>query len=87
LGFYTGATLYWARAQTALSYSDTTDARIPRGGTPGYARVDARLGVRLPDQLAMSLVAENLTDTPYRIHGSGINGPARGLQITVEVMR
>jgi len=86
-GFYTGATLYWARAQTALSYGDTTDARIPRGGTPGYARVDARLGVRLPDRLAMSLVAENITDTPYRIHGSSINGPARGLQLTVEVMQ
>lgn len=86
-GLYAGGTLYWARAQTDLSYSDTTDARIPRGGTPGYARLDLRAGLRLPDRLALSLVAENILDEPYRIHGSGIDGPGRGLQLTVEVMR
>lgn len=86
-GFYLGGALYWAAEQTELSYADTNDARIPKGGTPGFQRVDLRTGLRYPDRFAFSLLLENITDEPYRVHGSGVNGPGRGLTVNLEIMR
>ena len=86
-GLYLGGTLYWSARQTELSYADTNDARIPKGGTPGFERVDLRAGLRFPDRLSVSLLFENVLDEAYRIHGSGVNGPGRGLILNVEVMR
>ena len=86
-GFYLGGALYWAADQTELSYADTNDARIPKGGTPGFQRVDLRTGLRYPDRFAFSLLFENVTDAPYRVHGSGVNGPGRGLTVNLEIMR
>ncbi|MCK6573912.1 TonB-dependent receptor [Myxococcota bacterium] len=86
-GLYVGATWWWAALQDELSYGDTIDARIPRGGTPGFDRFDVRAGLRIPDRFALSLVFENATDAAYRVHGSSINGPGRGLVVNVEFMR
>ncbi|MGD8861843.1 MAG: TonB-dependent receptor [Myxococcales bacterium] len=77
-GLYGGAAMRWALAQDRLASSDYADARIPPGGTPGYAVFDLRAGLRLPPHLRLSLLLENLFDTPHRVHGSSINGPGRG---------
>jgi iron complex outermembrane receptor protein/hemoglobin/transferrin/lactoferrin receptor protein len=86
-GLYLGATWWWAALQDELSFGDRVDARIPRGGTPGFDRFDVRAGLRIPDRFALSLVFENATDAAYRVHGSSINGPGRGLVVNLELMR
>ncbi|MCU0658933.1 MAG: TonB-dependent receptor [Polyangiaceae bacterium] len=82
--FYVGAALRWALKQDRLAISDLSDARIPLGGTPGFAVFDARAGVRLRREMLASLVVENLADSPYRYHGSSINGPGRGVILQFE---
>jgi iron complex outermembrane receptor protein/hemoglobin/transferrin/lactoferrin receptor protein len=84
LGLSAGGALRWAAAQTRLAVADRSDARIPLGGTPGFAVVDARLSYRRGELLMVALVAENLFDTPYRYHGSSVNGPSRSLSLSLE---
>lgn len=84
-GLFVGAALRWALAQSRLAPSDLGDARIPAGGTPGFAVVDARCGYRIDRRFAFTLIAENLTDAPYRSHGSSIQGAGRSALASVEV--
>jgi outer membrane receptor protein involved in Fe transport len=78
-GVYLGAGLRWALAQTRLAPQDLADARIPDGGTPGYTVLDLRAGWRWDEHLVAALVVENVFDSAWRVHGSSVNGPARGL--------
>lgn len=82
-GFYAAAALRWANTQDRLAPSDAADARIPAGGTPGWATVDVRAGWRLDQRLLISVVGENLPDVAYRVHGSSINGPGVGIRAQV----
>ncbi len=84
-GVYAGAAMRWATDQTRLSLGDQADARIPFGGTPGYVVYDLTAGVRLGRQLQLNVILENLTDEPYRVHGSSVNGAGRGLIANMEV--
>jgi len=77
------AGLRWATAQTRLSLGDRSDARIPQGGTPGFAVLDLRAGLRVRDTMRATVVFENVTDAAYRYHGSSVNGP--GVGVVVEV--
>ncbi len=77
-GFTGAAVLRWAGPQTRLALADLSDARIPLGGTPGYAVVDLRASLRV-SAVVLSLVLENLFDSPWRAHGSSINGAGRGV--------
>lgn len=82
---YAGAAMRWALEQDRLAPTDFNDARIPLGGTPGYAVFDLRAGYRLPRrELVFALVFENIFDAAYRIHGSSVNGPGRGVVISME---
>lgn len=81
---YLGAAMRWALRQDRLAITDRSDARIPLGGTPGFAVFDARAGVRLRRELLVALVVENLADAAYRTHGSSINGPGRGVLLQLE---
>ncbi|MCB9616733.1 MAG: TonB-dependent receptor [Sandaracinus sp.] len=78
-GLWVGAALRWAAPQGRLAVADASDPRIPRGGTPGYAVVDLRAGWTYRGWLAFGLVAENLGDAAYRVHGSSIQGPGRSV--------
>jgi iron complex outermembrane receptor protein/hemoglobin/transferrin/lactoferrin receptor protein len=82
-GLYVAAVLRWTLAQRRLAPSDLADARIPRGGTPGYAICDLRAGFRYNPRVRLNLVLENLLDAAYRVHGSSINGPGRGILLGV----
>ena len=55
---------------------DITDERIPIGGTPGYATLNARAGHAFgcEGQHRVSLNLENITDKDYLVHGSGVFG-------------
>ncbi|MCB9550218.1 MAG: TonB-dependent receptor [Myxococcales bacterium] len=81
-GLYLGGASRWAAEQTRLSFGDQADARIPFGGTPGYRVFDARAGIR-QDRFMLAFSFENFTDEPYRIHGSSVNGPARGVAVNL----
>jgi iron complex outermembrane receptor protein/hemoglobin/transferrin/lactoferrin receptor protein len=81
--FTAAASLQWAGPQARLAIADQSDARIPLGGTPGFVVLDLRASVRLSPQLSASLVVENLFDSPWRTHGSSVNGPARGVMLAL----
>lgn len=84
-GFYLSSALRWARAQTRLALSDQADQRIPRGGTPGFAVMDIRAGYRFQPHALLTMVFENLTNAPYRYHGSSVNGPGRSMNVLLEL--
>jgi iron complex outermembrane receptor protein/hemoglobin/transferrin/lactoferrin receptor protein len=73
----------FARPQDRLSAVDEGDPRIPPGGTPGYGLVHLRGGARLGDGLYATLTVHNLTDSGYRVHGSGVDGPGFGALFSV----
>lgn len=69
-----------ALKQDRLSPLDVLDTeRIPPGGTPGYAVLHLRGGLRFTRAVAVSLALENITNADYRIHGSGLNESGRSL--------
>jgi hemoglobin/transferrin/lactoferrin receptor protein len=82
--------LRFALAQTRLAEADLLDTRICPdvpgrcAGTSGWATVGLRGSLRLADSLRLVVIAENLTNTSYRMHASGIDGPGRGLLASVE---
>jgi outer membrane receptor protein involved in Fe transport len=83
-GLWLGSALRWGAAQTRLAPADSADPRIPAGGTPGYAILDLRAGYRFDPHVLIGLVFENVIDSPYRYHGSSVNGAMRSLDLTVE---
>ena len=83
-GLYAGGAMRTAALQDRLSVGDVGDSRIPFGGTPGYTVFDLRAGVDLPGRFLLAVVLENVTDEPYRIHGSAVNGPGRGFMVQTE---
>jgi outer membrane receptor protein involved in Fe transport len=83
-GFGAGAALQWAAAQERLALADYSDGRIPRYGTPGFAVAHLRASWRLDSRLAVSAVLENVFDSPWRFHGSSVNGPGRGVMVQLD---
>ena len=83
-GFGAGAALQWAGPQERLALADYSDGRIPRYGTPGFAVAHLRASWRWGTRLAVSAVLENLLDSPYRFHGSSVNGAGRGLMVQLD---
>ena len=81
------AALRWAAPQDRLAIADYSDGRIPKYGTPGFAVLDLRANLRIENDLSVGLVLENVFDSPYRYHGSSINGPGRGVLLTARVLR
>ncbi|MBN1205231.1 MAG: TonB-dependent receptor [Myxococcaceae bacterium] len=84
-GFSASAGLRWALLQDRLAIADRSDARIPIGGTPGYAVADLRASWRLGTRLLLAAILENVGDAAYRSHGSSVNGPGRGLVVSLEL--
>ncbi|MBN2803293.1 MAG: TonB-dependent receptor [Deltaproteobacteria bacterium] len=84
-GLSAGTALRWAAPQTRLALSDISDERIPKGGTPWFAVMDLRLSYRPNKNILTSLTFENIFDTAYRYHGSSVNGPGRGLMLTMSI--
>jgi iron complex outermembrane receptor protein/hemoglobin/transferrin/lactoferrin receptor protein len=83
-GFFAGSSLRWALLQSRLALNDLTDYRIPIGGTPGFAVLDLRAGYRYRKSVVLLAQLENLFDAAYRTHGSAVNGPGRGISVSLE---
>jgi hemoglobin/transferrin/lactoferrin receptor protein len=68
-----------------LSPANRADTqRIPPGGTPGFAVLDLRGGIRWSGAW-LTVAVDNVFDRDYRIHGSGLNEPGRNLVVSAGV--
>ncbi len=76
-------------AQSRLAPQDISDARIPDGGTPAFATLNLRTGTTFGQRNLhrVGMVLENLTNTAYRVHGSGVDGPGINGILTYEFIR
>jgi len=73
---------HWALEQDRLSPQDLGDPRIDPNGTDGWVSVDFDIGGPIGDGRGNSswmLGVHNIFDESYRIHGSGMDAPGRGL--------
>jgi hemoglobin/transferrin/lactoferrin receptor protein len=75
----------FASKQDRLSADDMDDPRIPVGGTPSWYTINFRSGFHLQHSANFQLAVENILDTNYREHGSGVNGPGRNFIVSLEV--
>ena len=76
----------WLRVsgdQDRLSDRDIRDVRINPDGTAGWAILGTRVTWMPNADWAVDLVADNLLDERYRVHGSGIDSPGRNFVITI----
>ena len=76
--------LFWADRQERLDPNDRADTRIHPAGTGGYVVANLRLGWQPTPETRVQLDGTNLLDKAYREHGSGIDGPARGIGVSGE---
>jgi len=73
-----------AMSQTVLSKKDEGDARIPQGGTPAWFTLNIRGGFNVSDMIRVNLSLENLLNTVYKYHGSGIMAPGLSGRVTLD---
>jgi outer membrane cobalamin receptor len=71
-----------AAAQSRLAQGDKDDNRIPSGGTPGFNVFHLYAGGKWK-QIQYQFFLNNLTNSDYRKHGSGINGMGRSVTIAL----
>ena len=76
--------LLWAAKQDRLSEWDKGDVRIPEGGTLGWVTWNLRGGADLYDHVRVGLLLENLTNTKYKYHASGVYGAGTNAVLTLE---
>lgn len=72
---------YWlfASNQARLSPRDVRDSRIDPKGTDGWNTLNLLLDWQLNPSVKLGLRLENITDTRYREHASGIDAPGRNI--------
>jgi iron complex outermembrane receptor protein/hemoglobin/transferrin/lactoferrin receptor protein len=76
------AELIFASLQDRLAAGDIDDNRIPAGGTPGWNLFNLYGGYSWK-MMKINLAFNNITDEFYRIHGSGVDGMGRNLQVSL----
>jgi outer membrane receptor protein involved in Fe transport len=72
----------YATSQQRLAQGDKDDNRIPLGGTPGYTIYHLFVAKEI-GKLQYRFRLNNLINTDYRTHGSGINSMGRSLSISL----
>jgi len=75
----------FASSQTRLSADDKDDPRIPVEGTPGWYTINLRAAKDFGKRVTVRAAVENILDTLYREHGSGINGPGRNFIVGLKL--
>ena len=59
-----------------LNSGDRADtSRFPPDGTPAYVVAFLSSGYRVNEHVELDVTLENVTDSSYRVHGSGVNQP------------
>lgn len=74
----------FAGEQSRLAKGDKDDNRIPPGGTPGWNVLNF-YGTYSVNSWSFNLAFQNVFNTDYRIHGSGINGVGRSASLAVQI--
>ena len=88
---YPGRNMYirteylFAGKQDRLSAGDIADNRISIGGTPGWGIVNISAGYTRFRHLDINMGINNLIDTSYRIHGSGVDGYGRNIWLGIRL--
>ena len=87
--YWATLSLRWSTRQRRLSPGDLNDSRIspdgPDGcrGTPGFAVLSVAGGLTLRKGLDLILRLHNVSNEPYKYHGSGVYQP--GTSVTAEL--
>jgi hemoglobin/transferrin/lactoferrin receptor protein len=81
-GWWVRSELLYAGAQTRLAAGDIADNRIAKGGTPAWQVLNLNGGYRWKS-LTINAEWQNLTNTPYRTHGSGVDGVGSSAWLSV----
>lgn len=84
--WFAAAELWFAAKQDRLAQGDKEDNRIPKGGTPGFNVINLYAGYELHQHLKFNIGLQNLFNTDYRTHGSGINGYGRSAWLNIQFM-
>lgn len=74
----------FAGHQIRLATGDKEDNRIPVGGTPGWNVLNFYAAFNLP-HISIQSGLQNIFNTDYRTHGSGINGMGRSVFISIQL--
>jgi hemoglobin/transferrin/lactoferrin receptor protein len=77
----------FASDQNRLSAADKADSRIPPGGSPAWYTFNLRGGYLVFKGIHFHAGIENIMDSNYREHGSGINAPGRNFIAALEWTR
>ena len=72
-----------AGEQDRLSDRDVRDVRINPDGTAGWAILGTQVSWTPNGAWTIDLIADNLLDKRYRVHGSGIDAPGRNFSIMI----
>ena len=92
---YAAVVVRWATRQNDLHPDDRTDLRICEthdysgtlrtecNGTPGYVVLGLRGGWQFHENVRADLSVDNVLDTNYRVHGSGVDGAGVDARITL----
>lgn len=73
-----------AGTQDRLAAGDKSDNRIPKGGTPGWNIFNISSNYKA-GVFTFGLSLQNLLNSDYRYHGSGVNGQGRMALLSVAV--
>jgi hemoglobin/transferrin/lactoferrin receptor protein len=82
--WFAAAAFQFAAKQSRLAQGDKDDNRIPVGGTPGWQVVNLYGGYQFL-YLRINAGMQNLLNSDYRTHGSGINGVGRSGWISLQI--
>jgi hemoglobin/transferrin/lactoferrin receptor protein len=80
-----GICLFAAR-QDRLSAGDLADNRMKPTGTAGWAILNLQATYTYSPHIRFGMQGENLGNVPYRMHGSGIDGMGRNLQLQLSYL-
>ena len=81
--FYLKGEMLWADDQQRLAAGDRDDNRIPIGGTPGWQAFNMYCGYNF-NLIQLRLNLNNLLNSDYRTHGSGINSVGRSIFLNMQ---
>jgi len=73
-----------AGSQRRLSQRDIDDTRIDQNGTPSWATLNLRSEIRFGD-ITLNAGIQNITDSEYKEHGSGIYSAGRSFSISLRI--
>ena len=79
--FFIRPEVWFASQQTRLAQGDKDDIRIGKEGTKGWIISNIFSGFERKNY-AINLSIQNINNTDYRTHGSGINGIGRSVWLT-----